>query len=443
MVVKINVIVFEVVEEIDIGGVILICVVVKNYFCVIIFSDFRDYVEFFREIEVGEVKEEIRKFYVFKVFEYIVDYDVVIFEFFCKQYVIGFQYFFFCYGVNFYQKFVFVYVKEGEFFFKVFGGVFGYINFFDVFNSWFLVKEFKKVFGKFVVVSFKYVFFVGVVIGEFLIVEECKVYMVDDIFGIESFGFVQVYVCVRGVDCMSSFGDMIVFFDIVDVFIVSIIFKEVFDGVIVFGYEFVVFEIFKKKKGGKYFVFQMDFEFEFFKFEIRIVYGIIFVQGCNDVEILFEIFCNIIIFKNVGFFFEIVQCDLIVVIIVFKYIQSNFVCYVVRGQVVGFGVGQQFRIYCICFVGDKVDNWWFCFYFCVLGIKWKKGIKCFDKSNVIDLFVSGQVFKFGFECEVFEGFFEEVFVVFIEEEKIEWFGKFIDVVVFSDVFVGFFFVLNI
>lgn len=138
-------------------------------------------------------------------------------------------------------------------FIKVFFGFFGYINFFDVFNFWVFVKEFVVGFNFFVVVFFKYVFFVGVVVGFFF--DECvvKVFGVEDLK--ELFFFVCVYVRVWGVDRMFFFGDFIVFFYFVDIFIVKIIFWEVLDGVIVFGYEFEVFEIFSKKKGGKYCVF--------------------------------------------------------------------------------------------------------------------------------------------------------------------------------------------
>ena len=47
--------------------------------------------------------------------------------------------------------------------------------------------------------------------------EERKVYMVDDIEGIESSGLAQAYARARGADRMSSFGDMIALSEEVDV----------------------------------------------------------------------------------------------------------------------------------------------------------------------------------------------------------------------------------
>ncbi|KAK4659336.1 bifunctional phosphoribosylaminoimidazolecarboxamide formyltransferase/IMP cyclohydrolase [Podospora pseudocomata] len=434
---KINVTVPEAVEEIDIGGVTLIRAAAKNHSRVTILSDPKDYAEFLREIEAGEVKEETRKLYALKAFEHTADYDAAISEFFRKQYATGLQYLPLRYGANPHQKPASAYVKEGELPFKVLGGAPGYINLLDALNSWPLVKELKKALGKPAAASFKHVSPAGAAIGEPLTAEERKVYMVDDIPGIESSGLAQAYARARGADRMSSFGDMIALSDIVDVPTASIISKEVSDGVIAPGYEPAALEILKKKKGGKYLVLQMDPEFEPSKSETRTVYGITLAQGRNDVEISPETFRNIITPKNAGPLSETAQRDLTVATIALKYTQSNSVCYAARGQVVGLGAGQQSRIHCTRLAGDKADNWWLRFHPRVLGIKWKKGTKRPDKSNAIDLLVSGQVPKSGPEREAFEGFFEEVPAAFTEEEKTEWLGKLTDVVVSSDAFFPF------
>ncbi|KAK0729049.1 cytidine deaminase-like protein [Apiosordaria backusii] len=434
---KINVTVPEAVEEIDIGGVTLIRAAAKNHSRVTILSDPKDYAEFLRELEAGEVKESTRKLYALKAFEHTADYDAAISEFFRKQYATGIQYLPLRYGANPHQKPASAYVKEGELPFKVLGGAPGYINLLDALNSWPLVKELKKALGKPAAASFKHVSPAGAAIGEPLTAEERKVYMVDDIPGIETSALAQAYARARGADRMSSFGDMIALSDIVDVPTASIISKEVSDGVIAPGYEPAALEILKKKKGGKYLVLQMDPEFEPSKSETRTVYGITLAQGRNDVEISPETFRNIITPKNAGPLSETAQRDLTVATIALKYTQSNSVCYAARGQIVGLGAGQQSRIHCTRLAGDKADNWWLRFHPRVLGIKWKKGTKRPDKSNAIDLLVSGQVPKSGPEREAFEGFFEEVPASFTEEEKSEWLGKLTDVVVSSDAFFPF------
>jgi phosphoribosylaminoimidazolecarboxamide formyltransferase/IMP cyclohydrolase len=192
----------------------------------------------------------------------------------------------------------------------------------------------------------------------------------------------------------------------------------------------------KKKKGGKYLVLQMDPEYEPSKTETRTVYGINLTQGRNDVQILPESFKNIITPKNSAPLSESAQRDLTIATIALKYTQSNSVCYAARGQIVGLGAGQQSRIHCTRLAGDKADNWWLRFHPRVLGIKFKKGTKRPDKSNAIDLLVSGQLPKSGSERESFEAMFEEVPPAFTEEEKTEWLSKLTDVAVSSDAFVS-------
>ncbi|EOO02114.1 putative bifunctional purine biosynthesis protein ade17 protein [Phaeoacremonium minimum UCRPA7] len=435
---KINVTVPEAVEEIDIGGVTLIRAAAKNHSRVTILSDPNDYAEFLKELEAGEVKESSRKLYALKAFEHTADYDAAIADFFRKQYATdGVQYLPLRYGANPHQKPAAAFVKEGKLPFKVLGGSPGYINLLDALNSWPLVKELKNALGKPAAASFKHVSPAGAAIGTPLSAEERKVYFVDDIQGIETSGLAQAYARARGADRMSSFGDMIALSDIVDVPTASIISKEVSDGVIAPGYEDAALEILRKKKGGRYLVLQMDPEYEPSKKESRTVYGINLSQGRNDVEISPKSFSTVITPKDGGPLPETALRDLTVATIALKYTQSNSVCYAANGQVIGLGAGQQSRIHCTRLAGDKADNWWLRFHPRVLGIKWKKGTKRPDKSNAIDLLVSGQLPKDGAEREAFEATFEEVPAAFTPEEREEWLNKLTDVAVSSDAFFPF------
>ncbi|KAM7224308.1 putative bifunctional purine biosynthesis protein ade17 protein [Rhypophila decipiens] len=435
---KINVTVPEAVEEIDIGGVTLIRAAAKNHTRVTILSDPADYPEFLKELEAGEVKESSRKLYALKAFEHTADYDNAIADFFRKQYASdGLQYIPLRYGANPHQKPAAAFVKEGKLPFKILCGAPGYINLLDALNSWPLVKELKEALGKPAAASFKHVSPAGAAIGLPLDADELKVYMVEEIPGIESSALAQAYARARGADRMSSFGDMIALSDVVDVATAKIISKEVSDGVIAPGYEAEALEILKKKKGGRYLVLQMDPEYVPPKKETRTVYGVTLSQGRNDVEITPKTFTTVITPKDSGALPENAQRDLTVATIALKYTQSNSVCYAARGQVVGLGAGQQSRIHCTRLAGDKADNWWLRFHPRVLGIKWKKGTKRPDKSNAIDLLVSGQLPKSGTEREQFESLFEEVPAAFTEEEKTEWLGKLTDVCVSSDAFFPF------
>ncbi|KAH8803073.1 cytidine deaminase-like protein [Xylogone sp. PMI_703] len=435
---KINVTIPEAVEEIDIGGVTLIRAAAKNHTRVTILSDPADYPEFLLELEKGEVTEKSRNMYALKAFEHTADYDASISDFFRKQYAgEGVQHLALRYGANPHQKPAAAYVPSGKLPFKVLCGAPGYINLLDALNAWPLVKELKDALGHPAAASFKHVSPAGAAIGVPLNPDERKVYMVDDIDGLENSALAQAYARARGADRMSSFGDMIALSDIVDVPTAKIISREVSDGVIAAGYEPEALEILKKKKGGKYLILEMDTEYEAPVQESRTVYGITLTQHRNDYQITPKSFSSVIVPKESGPLPDSALRDLTVATIALKYTQSNSVCYALNGQVIGLGAGQQSRIHCTRLAGDKADNWWLRFNPRVLGIKWKKGAKRADKSNAIDLLVSGELPKDGPEREAYEAFFEEVPESFSEEDREEWLSKLKEVAVSSDAFFPF------
>ncbi|KAH8885214.1 AICARFT/IMPCHase bienzyme [Thozetella sp. PMI_491] len=435
---KINVTVPEAVEEIDIGGVTLIRAAAKNHSRVTILSDPNDYPKFLEELATGEIQESSRQLYALKAFDHTADYDEAISDFFRKQYAgDGQKYTALRYGANPHQKPAAAYVKEGNLPFKVLSGAPGYINLLDALNSWALVKELKKALGKAAAASFKHVSPAGAAIGLPLTEDEKKVYMVEGIEGLDSSPLAQAYARARGADRMSSFGDMIALSDIVDVPTASIISKEVSDGVIAPGYEEAALAILKKKKAGRYLVLQMDPDFEPPAQENKSVYGVTLTQHRNDVVISPQSFSTVITPKDAGALPETALRDLTVATIAVKYTQSNSVCYAVKGQVIGLGAGQQSRIHCTRLAGDKADNWWLRFHPKILEIKWKKGTKRPDKSNAIDLLVSGELPKEGAEKEAYDALFEVPVPPFTEEEREAWLKKLTDVAVSSDAFFPF------
>ncbi len=435
---KINVTVAEAVEEIDVGGVTLIRAAAKNHARVTILSDPADYPEFLKELEAGEIKESSRKLYALKAFEHTADYDTAISDFFRKQYAAEtMQYLPLRYGANPHQKPAAASMKEGKLPFTVLCGAPGYINLLDALNGWALVKELKAALGRPAAASFKHVSPAGAAIGIPLTADERKVYMVDDIQGIDTSALAQAYARARGADRMSSFGDMIALSDVVDVPTAAIISKEVSDGVIAPGYESAALDILKKKKGGKYLVLKMDPEYKPPEREWRTVYGVMLSQQRNDAQISPATFTAIITPKDSGRLPETALRDLTVATITLKYTQSNSVSYAINGQIIGLGAGQQSRIHCTRLAGDKADNWWLRFHPRVLGIRWKKGAKRPDKSNAIDLLVSGELPKSGPEKESFDATFEEVPPAFTDEEREEWLGKLTNVAVSSDAFVSY------
>lgn len=436
---KINVTIPEAVEEIDIGGVTLIRAAAKNHGRVTILSDPEDYHDFLQELEKGEVTQEQRQRYALKAFSHTADYDTAIADFFRKKYAgDGSQQLSLRYGTNPHQKPASAFVSSGQLPFKVLAGSPGYINLLDALNAWPLVKELSEALQYPAAASFKHVSPAGAAIGVPLSDVEKKVYMVEDIEGLENSGLAQAYARARGADRMSSFGDIIALSHEVDVPTAKIIGKEVSDGVVAPGYQPEALEILAKKKGGKYLVLQMDPAYNPAPQEVRTLFGITLTQNRNDAQISPQnTFNSIIVPKESKSLPESALRDLTVATIALKFTQSNSVCYALNGQVIGLGAGQQSRIHCTRLAGDKADNWWMRFHERALSIKWKKGTKRADKSNAIDLLCSGIVQDSGPEREDWEKNFEEVPKPFTKEERKAWLAKLSEVAVSSDAFFPF------
>lgn len=431
---KVNVTIDEAVEEIDIGGVTLLRAAAKNHARVTILSDPADYHVFLSELDKGaEVSQDTRNRLALKAFEHTAEYDAAIADFFRKQYSEDISQLPLRYGANPHQKPAQAYVTKGALPFKVLSGSPGYINLLDALNAWPLVKELSAALNLPAAASFKHVSPAGAAVGLPLTDAEKKAYFVSDIENLSPLA--NAYARARGADRMSSFGDFIALSNKVDVPTAQIISKEVSDGVIAPGYEPEALELLKKKKAGKYCVLQIDPNYNPDPVETRQVYGISLSQKRNDAVINESSFREIVSAnKNIT---KQALIDLTVATIALKYTQSNSVCYAKNGMVIGLGAGQQSRIHCTRLAGDKADNWWLRFHPRVLGFKWAKGTKRPDKSNAIDLFVSGQIPTEGPELADYEAKFAEIPTPFTAEERAAWIAENKDVAVASDAFFPF------
>ena len=431
---KIGVTVQEAVEEIDIGGVTLLRAAAKNHSRVTILSDPNDYSIFLQDLSKdGEISQDLRNRFALKAFEHTADYDAAISDFFRKQYSEGKAQLPLRYGCNPHQRPAQAYItQQEELPFKVLCGTPGYINLLDALNSWPLVKELSASLNLPAAASFKHVSPAGAAVGLPLSDVEKQVYFVNDMEDLSPLAC--AYARARGADRMSSFGDFIALSNIVDVATAKIISKEVSDGVIAPGYEPEALNILSKKKNGKYCLLQIDPNYVPGQMESREVFGVTLQQKRNDAIINQSTFKEIVS-KNKALTEQAV-IDLTVATLVLKYTQSNSVCYAKNGMVVGLGAGQQSRIHCTRLAGDKTDNWWLRQHPKVLNMKWAKGIKRADKSNAIDLFVTGQRIE-GPEKVDYESKFEEVPEPFTKEERLEWLSKLNNVSLSSDAFFPF------
>lgn len=308
----------------------------------------------------------------------------------------------------------------------------GYINLLDAFNSWQLVKELKEATGLCAATSFKHVSPAGAAVGLPLDDTLKKIYFVDDY---ELSPLACAYVRARGADRMSSFGDFIALSDVCDLATAKLINREVSDGVIAPGFEPEALAVLQAKRKGTYCVIHIDPEYKPAPVERKMVFGVTFEQGRNEINLHDDaLFQNIpTANKEIP---DAARRDLMIALITLKYTQSNSVCYVKDGQAIGIGAGQQSRIHCTRLAGNKADIWYLRQHPKVMALPFKEGIKRADRDNTIDVYISDDhedVLAEG----VWQNFFSEKPEVLTREEKKAWLETLSGVSLGSDAFFPF------
>ncbi|MRR16021.1 MAG: phosphoribosylaminoimidazolecarboxamide formyltransferase [Deltaproteobacteria bacterium] len=288
------------------------------------------------------------------------------------------------YGCNPNQKPARIFMADGgNLPVKVQNGKPGYINFLDALNSWQLVKELKENTGMVAATSFKHVSPAGAALGFPLDDVLRKMYHIDA--GAPLSALASAYARARGADRMSSFGDWIALSDPCDVPTAKIIKNEVTDGIIAPGYEPEALEILKSKKGGNYNVVEIDPNYVPEVIEHKQVFGITFEQGRNNVQIDSRMLENMVTRKKT--LTDAQKRDLVLALITLKYTQSNSVCFVQDGQVIGVGAGQQSRIHCTRLAGQKADLWQLRHMPKVLDLPFRDDVSKPNRDNAIDVYL--------------------------------------------------------
>lgn len=338
------------------------------------------------------------------------------------------------YGCNPNQKPSRIFMNEGELPIKVLNGKPGYINLLDALNSWQLVKELKQATGLPSAASFKHVSPAGAAVGLPLTETLKKIYFVDDL-KIELSPLACAYARARGADRMSSYGDFIALSDVCDEATATIIKREVSDGVIAPGFTPEALNILQQKRKGTYNVIEIDANYVPNPIETKMVFGITFEQGRNEIALNGDNLFENIPTQNKDFSLE-AKRDLKIALIVLKYTQSNSVCYVKDGQAIGIGAGQQSRIHCTRLAGNKADIWWLRQHPKVMALPFKDKIGRADRDNTIDIYISDD--HDDVLCDgVWQQFFTQKPEALTTEEKKQWIAQNTNVALGSDAFFPF------
>ncbi|WP_199898045.1 5-aminoimidazole-4-carboxamide ribonucleotide transformylase [Marinilabilia salmonicolor] len=254
------------------------------------------------------------------------------------------------YGMNPYQDFAEIIDNSGAF--KILNGNPSVINVLDALNSWQLVKETSKTLEKPAATSFKHVTPSGMAVSGTLSETEQQAYLTKS----EPSELGAAYAKARGADRLASFGDFIALSEPVDATTAKMIKSEVSDGVIAPEFSAEALEILKTKKKGGYVIFSIDRNYEPEEIESREVFGITIRQKRNQLQVTDELLQDIRTESNPVT--KQIADDIKLGILTLKYTQSNSICVVNKGQVIGIGSGQQSRILCSGLALNKANVWY-------------------------------------------------------------------------------------
>jgi phosphoribosylaminoimidazolecarboxamide formyltransferase / IMP cyclohydrolase len=254
------------------------------------------------------------------------------------------------YGMNPYQDYAQIIDNSNAL--ELLNGNPSVINVLDALNSWQLVKEVSQTLNTECSTSFKHVTPSGVAISKELSDNEKQAYLIKKSLS----KLATAYARARGTDRLASFGDFIAVSHCVDKETALLVQSEVSDGIIAPEFNNEALEILRSKKKGSYVIFQIDKDFEPDEIESREIFGITIKQKRNNLKINDEQFSNIATQnKTIP---SVILSDLKLGMLTLKYTQSNSICVVSNGQVIGIGSGQQSRILCSNLALTKANIWY-------------------------------------------------------------------------------------
>ena len=235
---------------------------------------------------------------------------------------------------------------------SVLNGSPGYINFLDALYSWQLVFEAANATQRVVAASFKHTHPNGFADGRPLTLAEKLAWRVDDV-GHSSAA--AAYIRARGCDRVSAYGDFIAISDAVDESAARFIAAEVSDGIVAPDYSSSALEILRSKKSGKFVVFKADPAFEPALRETRTVFGVDLEQDRNTLTFNERVCKNVVTHNDE--WPDPQALDAILGCAVLKFSQSNSVCIMADGRMVGVASGHTSRVHAIRAACDKMLSW--------------------------------------------------------------------------------------
>lgn len=270
---------------------------------------------------------------------------------------------------------------------SILNGAPSFINLLDALNGWQLVREMRSATGLVAAASFKHVSPAGAAVAVPLSPTLRRMYEVD---GRELTPECLAYVRARGADPKSSFGDFAALSGVVDLATADFLKGVVSDGIIAPGFEPAALDVLKHKKNGSFIVIEADPAFTPPRLESREVFGMRMAQDRNAYRVTDNDLTDVVC----GALTPEAKRDLLLGLVTIKYTQSNSVGYVLGGQMIGIGAGQQSRVDCTKLAGHKADMWWLASHPKVLDLRFKHNVKKQSRINWRVRYIEGDLTAF-------------------------------------------------
>jgi len=334
------------------------------------------------------------------------------------------------YGINPHQAPARVWAPDGRLPFNVLNGAPGYINLLDALNGWQLVRELRQATGLPAVASFKHTSPAGAAVGVPL---DDTLRQACFVGSGELSPLAAAYARARGADRVSSYGDWVAVSDPLDLPTARLLRREVSDGVIAPGYAPEALEVLRAKRGGRYVVLEIDPAYEPPATEVRDLFGVRLEQPRNAFVPTPQALDDVVTARR-----ELddgMRRDMLVALVTLKYTQSNSVCLVHEGQVIGNGAGQQSRIHCTRLAAGKADTWYLRQHPRVLSLPFRPDLDRVDRDNAIDGFLRDDLTAL--EEAAWQRAFSQVPARLGAADKRAWLDTLQGVVLGSDAFLPF------
>ena len=267
---------------------------------------------------------------------------------------------------------------------RVLSGKPSMINMLDALNGWQLVAELKAALQLPAAASFKHVSPAGAAVAAALPEQLRRAYEVGSR---PLTPLASAYARARGTDPKCSFGDFVALSEPVDAATAAYLGGVVSDGVVAPGFEPGTLDMLAAKKGGRFVIVEANPSYDPPALETREVFGVRLTQERNHCRIALEHLDHVVC----GQLTPAAAIDLVLGLVTLKYTQSNSVAYVLEGQTIGVGAGQQSRVDCTKLAGAKADVWHLGRHPKVLGLEFRAGVKRQERINWRVRYIEGDM----------------------------------------------------